>query len=232
MNYLIIGDVAGELDALERLIAKAPAHDKRIYLGDVVDRGQKSAETLRYVMEDCKLNGAVCVYGNHEDMMYQTLNKGKFYWLQNWMVNGGLPTYEGFKKFPEALQIELLQFLAEMPAYYEGPGFVCSHAPMAAFKDLVEVQPYLDRGGEEALQTFVWCRNDPWPWDFKTQFYGHNGKYHEHVTRGNDSRKYAYCVDDTHNGNIAAVHWPSLEVVKEDYRNVPEIIAPKPEPVR
>jgi bis(5'-nucleosyl)-tetraphosphatase (symmetrical) len=66
MNYLI-GDVQGCCDALDRLLAKiafSPSRDKIYVLGDLVNRGPKSLETLR------RLRGfgasATCLLGNHD----------------------------------------------------------------------------------------------------------------------------------------------------------------------
>jgi bis(5'-nucleosyl)-tetraphosphatase (symmetrical) len=66
MNYLI-GDVQGCCDALDRLLAKidfSPSRDHVYLLGDLVNRGPKSLETLR------RLRGfgsaATCLLGNHD----------------------------------------------------------------------------------------------------------------------------------------------------------------------
>jgi len=66
MNYLI-GDVQGCCDALDRLLAKiafSPSRDRLCVLGDLVNRGPKSLETLR------RLRGfgtsATCLLGNHD----------------------------------------------------------------------------------------------------------------------------------------------------------------------
>lgn len=66
MNYLI-GDVQGCCDALDRLLAKvgfSPSRDRIYLLGDLVNRGPGSLDTLR------RLRGygdsAVCLLGNHD----------------------------------------------------------------------------------------------------------------------------------------------------------------------
>jgi bis(5'-nucleosyl)-tetraphosphatase (symmetrical) len=66
MDYLI-GDVQGCCDALDRLLAKidfSPSRDHLWLLGDLVNRGPRSLETLR------RLRGfgsaATCLLGNHD----------------------------------------------------------------------------------------------------------------------------------------------------------------------
>ena len=66
MNYLI-GDVQGCCDALDRLLVKidfSPSRDRVYVLGDLVNRGPQSLDTLR------RLRGfgtsATCLLGNHD----------------------------------------------------------------------------------------------------------------------------------------------------------------------
>ncbi|HTJ80236.1 MAG TPA: metallophosphoesterase family protein [Polyangiaceae bacterium] len=76
-----IGDIHGDLDHLDRLLAKLPplaADDTLVFLGDYVDRGPKSKEVVLRVREiearrACKV---VCLRGNHEDAWLQVLEAG------------------------------------------------------------------------------------------------------------------------------------------------------------
>lgn len=61
----IIGDVHGYYDTLLALVAKLPKKVELIFVGDLIDRGAKSAEVVRYVWE----NGHRCTMGNHEELM-------------------------------------------------------------------------------------------------------------------------------------------------------------------
>jgi len=66
MNY-IIGDVQGCYDTLQRLLKKinfSEDRDQLFFLGDVVNRGKKSLETLRFIYS-LKEN-ANMVLGNHD----------------------------------------------------------------------------------------------------------------------------------------------------------------------
>jgi bis(5'-nucleosyl)-tetraphosphatase (symmetrical) len=66
MNYLI-GDVQGCCGALDRLLAKidfSPSRDRLCVLGDLVNRGPESLETLRRLRSFG--GSATCLLGNHD----------------------------------------------------------------------------------------------------------------------------------------------------------------------
>ena len=90
MSYTcVITDVHGRLEELLRLLDKVPAGAKLIFLGDYVDRGTQSCEVVELVKS---LPGAVCLRGNHEDMM---CNPDTMF--GTWMANGGSATMESYK---------------------------------------------------------------------------------------------------------------------------------------
>jgi bis(5'-nucleosyl)-tetraphosphatase (symmetrical) len=64
LSLLVIGDVQGCDDSLGELLAKAPAADRLVFLGDLVNRGPQSLKALRRV----RALGAraVTVLGNHD----------------------------------------------------------------------------------------------------------------------------------------------------------------------
>ena len=90
----IIGDIHGCFDELKRLIIKlgyeithsidsvsnelvysvlSPTGRRVIFVGDIVDRGPKSNECLRMVMDMVASGVALCVPGNHEAKLYKKL---------------------------------------------------------------------------------------------------------------------------------------------------------------
>ena len=74
----VIGDVHGEYDILMQLIEKLPKNAKLCFVGDLVDRGEKSAEVLDFVME----NNHFCVLGNHELMMLNSTREHDTNWMR------------------------------------------------------------------------------------------------------------------------------------------------------
>lgn len=90
MSYTcVITDVHGRLNELQRLLGKVPAGAKLIFLGDYVDRGTQSCEVVELVKS---LPGAICLRGNHEDMMCNPYTM-----FGTWMANGGSATMESYK---------------------------------------------------------------------------------------------------------------------------------------
>ncbi len=83
MAIYAIGDIQGCFDALQRLLEQikfSPDSDQLWFTGDLVNRGSKSLETLRFVKQLGKQ--AITVLGNHDlhllaiDAGYCKLNKG------------------------------------------------------------------------------------------------------------------------------------------------------------
>jgi hypothetical protein len=77
MNYDVIGDIHGEADKLEALLArlgytdssagwKPPQGHIAIFVGDLIDRGPKQVETVQTVRRMVDAGHAHCVLGNHE----------------------------------------------------------------------------------------------------------------------------------------------------------------------
>ncbi len=83
----LIGDVHGCFDELEALMGKLgyviegktpyvvshPEGRKLVFVGDLVDRGPKTPEVLRIVMDMCKAGVAYCVSGNHDYKLRKAL---------------------------------------------------------------------------------------------------------------------------------------------------------------
>ena len=67
MTIYTIGDVQGCYKSLRSLIKQTgfnAAADKLWFCGDLVNRGPKSADVLRFIMD--MGNSAKCVLGNHD----------------------------------------------------------------------------------------------------------------------------------------------------------------------
>jgi serine/threonine protein phosphatase 1 len=76
-----VGDIHGDLQALERLFSTLPplsAKDTVVFLGDYVDRGPKSAQVIEFVRDLAKRGPAkvVALRGNHEDAWLRVIDVG------------------------------------------------------------------------------------------------------------------------------------------------------------
>ena len=73
----VVGDVHGEFPTLENLLARvgfASERDRLFALGDLVDRGPRSADALAW-MESGRI--ALSVRGNHEQMLLERIEAGE-----------------------------------------------------------------------------------------------------------------------------------------------------------
>jgi len=61
-----IGDLQGCLDPLRALLARIPAGERLVFVGDIVNRGPQSLATLRFVRALVDAGRAVALLGNHD----------------------------------------------------------------------------------------------------------------------------------------------------------------------
>ena len=130
----IIGDVHGELEALEELLAHPDlAGGRRVlcFVGDLVDRGPDSPGVLRRVRGLVDAGRAVCVLGNHELnlLRHGTDPKGDNRWFrgQERRLPGGEVLPER-RVTSDAERGELLAMLADLPVALERDDLRLVHA--------------------------------------------------------------------------------------------------------
>lgn len=61
-----IGDLQGCLDPLRALLRELPDDEPLLFVGDIVNRGPQSLDTLRFVRELCEAGRAQALLGNHD----------------------------------------------------------------------------------------------------------------------------------------------------------------------
>lgn len=195
VGVYVFGDIAGEFDAFERLVARLVKPYRLILVGDLIDRGPKSKEIIDY----CRAHPEIVVLkGNHEDMMLNSPG--------DWLYNGGKATLKSFggkipedvKEWVEALPIKHLEEI-------DGKKFYISHAPLS--------DPDGERWHEEPVE--LWNRYPPvrHP-DYFLQISGHNSKLEWFADKDGT---FAVCIDDCRNKHLTALELPSLKVLHEPY---------------
>ncbi len=114
---IFIGDVHGHYDALMLLLdAIAPAQDDQVYfLGDLIDRGPKSAQVVEFVIN----SNYPCLRGNHEEMLLEVLGSEPISQtaLQAWLYSGGHSTLKSYGD--DGIPQEHLNWMKQLPLYLD-----------------------------------------------------------------------------------------------------------------
>jgi serine/threonine protein phosphatase 1 len=115
---IFIGDIHGHYDGLKRLWDYLdPRQDDQIYcIGDLIDRGPKSAEVVEFVRQ----HATGCVRGNHEQLLLEAFSEGELNLpnLQGWIFSGGQATLTSYDGSTEALG-EHVEWLKLLPLYID-----------------------------------------------------------------------------------------------------------------
>jgi len=129
-EFFIIGDVHGCLKTFQELIGRYWDKEKEILvqLGDLIDRGAFSPQTLLYCMELEKTyqENIIFLRGNHEQMMLDFYGDVS----TSWLANGGRNTLIQFDS-AELNPRDFLPWIKERNLYFETENLLVSHAGMA-----------------------------------------------------------------------------------------------------
>lgn len=164
-KLFVIGDVHGECDLLNKQLQHVDFTEHQlVLLGDLIDRGPKIQQTIETVMSLVKDKGAICLKGNHEDILLRWLNdpEEKMDWYKR---NGGQATLEdllGKEVVHNCSPIQLAQrlreqyanviaFFEQLPLFYETSDVICVHAG---------VNLALDDWRDTSERDFLWIRDD------------------------------------------------------------------------
>lgn len=88
----VVGDLHGCFSIFQRLLDKIPEDHRIVLVGDYIDRGEESAELLRFIAER---HDFTCLKGNHEDMLLRFLDDPAERGAR-WLRYGGLQTLASF----------------------------------------------------------------------------------------------------------------------------------------
>ncbi|CAI5737397.1 unnamed protein product [Hyaloperonospora brassicae] len=234
-RVLVIGDVHGCYDELQSLLEAcdySPRHDRLAFVGDLVNKGPKSLEALRFVQD----SGALCVRGNHEDAALSAY----YAWLQA----GARPNTAKYS-YVEQLEARDVAFLQQLPFSLALPNHgdvLVVHAgvvPDVELEDqrLVDLYKmrYVQWGPAEDGQgkTWVALEKDKWKNDeagavekWATVWKGPRHVYFGHAaTIGLQQEKFATGLDTgcCYGRQLTACILPSNELVQVDAKKQYEV---------
>ena len=110
-----VGDIHGEREMLEELLAKLPLRDEDelVFMGDYVDRGPDSRGVVDRLLEISRTRRCTFLCGNHESMFLDFLGWDGPAWFAGdaFLANGGDRTLASYAYFdqpdPDPLRFEL-----------------------------------------------------------------------------------------------------------------------------
>jgi serine/threonine protein phosphatase 1 len=195
----VCGDIHGCFDELDAALARLrfnPAADRLISVGDLVDRGPRSADALKYLRQPW----LYAVMGNHEQMAALALLTGDKTMWTRWWSNGGGWALEATDDMLSAFvhAVEALPLAIELQTT-QGDPVVIVHAelpeqPWVQTRACLQQMPprLLHDDNEPLVQFLLWQRQGVLQQQghsiagVRHAFYGHN-VVNELMTLGNRS---------------------------------------------
>jgi serine/threonine protein phosphatase 1 len=109
LRIYAIGDIHGRIDLLNELLARIdtdialrpPQRTLFVFLGDYIDRGSSSRETIDRLIEHDATNECVFLKGNHEQIAIRCLSDRSLF--DQWLRLGGLETLISYRVPSEIL---------------------------------------------------------------------------------------------------------------------------------
>jgi hypothetical protein len=128
----IVGDIHGEIAALDSLLAELgyaedgrhPGNRRLVFLGDLVDRGPDSPAVLRKVRDLVHAGVAQCILGNHE--LNLLINDEKY--DNSWWTAPEKSTKHPAVPIDPDEKVELANFLSKLPLVLERSDLRVVHA--------------------------------------------------------------------------------------------------------
>ena len=148
MYHYLIGDIHGDLFRLKELMALVFQHitkdDTLVFLGDYIDRGERSFEVIELIISLTKIFNTVCLKGNHEQMFLDYLEGVKDEKI--YFYNGGRATVNSYKKNMGEMKLpeHHRNFFSQLKTFYEGDDFIAVHAGLDPSENHVEDQHEYD----------------------------------------------------------------------------------------
>jgi len=173
LRIYAIGDIHGRLDLLSELLARISsdialrptARPLYVFLGDYIDRGSASRETIDRLIEHGKTHESIFLKGNHESFLIEFLQNPNI--LEDWRQFGGLETLVSYRLSPslnpsEAERRHLSTALAgELPDSHRQ--FFAALKPSFACGDFLFVHAGVRPGvplAQQKEEDLLWIRDE------------------------------------------------------------------------
>jgi len=153
-----VGDIHGRLDLLGLALTGIERHSRGlrsriVFLGDYIDRGPDSRGVVERLMQVQREAGAICLKGNHEDLMVRAFTESRSTDFSRWRACGSAPTLlsYGVAAGDDPMAIvprDHIRWLAQLPLTTADPGRIYVHA------GLMPNKPFR----EQTEATFLWIR--------------------------------------------------------------------------
>ena len=223
-GIIFIGDVAGEFDALMRLVEKCPKDRKILLLGDLNDRGPDSKSVIDWAMKNPLVDS---VFANHEDMFIDWFEGTKIYsndkWPNLWVDhNGGKETLKSYNKcffdqYDEQnwwwVPRDHIEWLKTRPLFVEGPDWIATHAainPAIPWEMALNIRKGKYKSYDDSV---IWNRGKPRRRkDGKFQVHGHNSYRAVHWYK-DKLGVFGACIDTSWSETLSALVWPEKETI-------------------
>ncbi len=174
MATYVISDIHGSLTEFKKLLRKIDfeydGRDQLYVLGDYVDWGPDSIETVQYLMRLSRHAYVHCLMGNHDLMFLQTIRNtlpdGEPGLLAGtWLyANRGLDTWEQYRRLPTEEQSAIARWLSQLPysavTSVEGKTYMLAHA-FPYHYDMSYDPSEIRKRREDAVWRRLMLREDP-----------------------------------------------------------------------
>lgn len=133
-NILIIGDVHGCFHTFKSLVEQHwQEPDILVQLGDLIDRGIFSGETIQFIQDLQNLypQRVIVLRGNHEQELIEYVETES---NKNWLRQRGDQTLASFLKVGISL-FETAAWMKSLPLYWENEQILISHAGVSQSTD-------------------------------------------------------------------------------------------------
>jgi serine/threonine protein phosphatase 1 len=146
MDYAV-GDIHGCLDKVLRLLDILnydPTEDRLLFLGDYIDRGPNSKGVIDLMLQLQQENPRnIFLMGNHEDNFLTYVQacidgeQGNYWLSEPFFTGGGATTLQSYDpslhqptppRLVEAIPPEHLQFMSQLPLYWQDDTYLLVHA--------------------------------------------------------------------------------------------------------